>query len=200
MKWKIGLTGGIGSGKSTVAQILECMGYPVFYADIAARELMDSDPSVRSALLSCLGNEFLIDDRWNRPKLASEIFSNDARREAVNAIIHPAVRNQFDLFFHTKRTQLVFQEAAILFETGGYKQMHENILVTAPEQLRIERVMKRDQCSQEDVMLRMKRQMSDDDKRKHPHIEVINDNSTPLLEQIELCVDGLLQKLEAIVS
>ena len=195
MRLKIGLTGGIGSGKSTVARILVCMGYPVFYADIAARELMDSDPIVRSTLLDFLGPDFLSNGSWNRPKIAKEIFSNDAKRKTVNDIIHPAVRERFDLFFQAQCTQLVFQEAAILFETGGYRLMDENILVTAPEWVRIERVMNRDGCNKEDVLLRMNRQWTDKEKRNLAGIELRNDEVSPLLKQVEICVHELTKRI-----
>lgn len=188
---KVGITGGIGSGKTVVSQILEAMGFPVFNSDNRAKELSDNHPEIRKKLLSLFGSEVYTDTGLNRPFLASQIFNNEDLRGKVNAIIHPRVREAFDQFCERSKSPVVFNEAAILIETGSYKNFDKMILVTAPEDIRIARVMKRDHTSEEEVRQRLSKQWTDAEKRKFADFEIVNDGKEPVLKQIEQIIDHL---------
>lgn len=182
---KIGLTGGIGSGKSLIGKILETLGYPVYYSDLAAKILVDTDPEIRSQLIQLLGTEVYIDDELNRPFLAQQLFTDDQLRIQVNQIIHPKVRTAFVDWCSSQTSPYVFNEAAILFETGAYKTMDLNLLVTAPKELRIQRVMERDKMSAEQVEERMSKQWTDEKKRELANYAINNDEKQPLIAQVE---------------
>jgi len=182
---KIGLTGGIGSGKSLIGKILETLGYPVYYSDLAAKILVDTDPEIRSQLTQLLGTEVYIDDELNRPFLAQQLFKDDQLRIQVNQIIHPKVRPAFVDWCNEQTSPYVFNEAAILFETGAYKTMDLNLLVTAPKELRIQRVMERDKMSVEQVEERMSKQWPDERKQELANYIITNDEKKPLIAQVE---------------
>ncbi len=189
----IGITGGIGSGKSFVAQIIERMGYPVFNADKEARILMNSHPIISESLIDWFGTEIYSNGELNREKMAICIFHDEKMRSKVNQLVHPLVREAFVNWASSQNKPLVFNEAAILYETDAYKKFHEIILVTAPLSLRITRVMKRDGISEEQIRDRMEAQWSDDKKLSFGPYEIINDNRLPLLSQIEEVIEQLLK-------
>ncbi len=189
----IGITGGIGSGKSFVAQIIERMGYPVYYADKEARILMNSHPIISESLIDWFGTEIYSNGELNREKMATLIFHDEQMRSKVNQLVHPLVREAFVNWASSQNKPLVFNEAAILYETDAYKKFHEIILVTAPLSLRITRVMKRDGISEEQIRDRMEAQWSDDKKLSFGPYEIINDNRLPLLSQIEEVIEQLLK-------
>ncbi len=189
----IGITGGIGSGKSYVAQIIERMGYPVYYADKEARILMNSHPIISETLINWFGKEIYSNGELNRVKMATCIFHDEQMRLKVNQLVHPLVREAFVNWASNQNKPLVFNEAAILYETEAYKKFHEIILVTAPVALRITRVMKRDGISEEQIRDRMEAQWSDDKKLSFGPYEIINDNRLPLLSQIEEVIAQLLK-------
>lgn len=164
MKKKIGITGGIGSGKSTVCEVLRAMGYPVYDSDRRAKELMENDPAVRGQLIGAFGPAAFEGGALNRAFLAQHVFSSEDHRKQINAIVHPAVRSDFQSWAEAQQSGIVFQEAAILFETGGYKQLDKTILVTAPVEDRVRRVMQRDNASEEQVRARIESQLPDEEK------------------------------------
>lgn len=182
---KIGLTGGIGSGKSTVAHILLAMGYPVYFSDDRSKQLTQSHPEIRSGLTQLIGEHIYTGNQLDRSALAMAIFSDDALRVKVNQIIHPIVRLDFDRWVEEQTNSLIFNEAAILFETGASERFDAMVLVTAPEELRVHRVMKRDMCSLEEVMNRMNHQWSDERKMKLADVVLVNDDVQPLIKQVE---------------
>ena len=185
MTLKIGITGGIGSGKTIVCEIFKLLGVPVFQADFVAGKLINSDAVIRSELISRYGNDIYQTDRKvNREKLAGIIFNDDAELEKVNKIIHPFVRNEFMNWVKNQEAEYVIHEAAILFESGFYKMMDAAILVTAPEEMRIERVIKRNGLTRENVLSRIAKQWPDSEKRKFATFELINDNKSLLIPQI----------------
>lgn len=185
MTLKIGITGGIGSGKTIVCEIFKLLGVPVFQADFVAGKLINSDAVIRSELISRYGNDIYQTDRKvNREKLAGIIFNDDAELEKVNKIIHPFVRNEFMNWVKYQEAEYVIHEAAILFESGFYKMMDAAILVTAPEEMRIERVIKRNGLTRENVVSRIAKQWPDSEKRKFATFELINDNKSLLIPQI----------------
>lgn len=188
----IGITGGIGAGKSVVSKIIQSLGFPVFYSDTEAKIITNTHPKVKSGLKALLGEKAFVNDELNRPFLAEQIFNNPALRQSVNELIHPVVREAFVEFARKSESELVFNEAAILFETGSYKTFDATVIVTAPKELRIERVMKRDAVERQQVLNRMKNQWSDEEKIPLANYVIINDEKQPLLSQVEIVIDQLL--------
>lgn len=189
---RIGLTGGIGSGKSFIAQIIEHMGYPVYYSDARAKELTKSNPTIKMGLISLFGEEVYEGNKLNAKLIASKIFHNDELRTKVNELIHPIVRADFENWALNQNSALVFNEAAILFETGSYRNFDATVLVCAPTELKIERVMKRENCSREAVLERMNKQWPDEEKLKLADYSILNDDVTPVLIQLEAVINELL--------
>lgn len=189
---RIGLTGGIGSGKTYIAGILEKMGYPVYYSDAQSKVLTDTHPLIREKLIARFGREIYTAQGLNRKVLAELIFASEEHRLFVNELIHPLVRNNFEHWCSEQRSPIVFNEAAILFETGAYRQFDGTLLVVAPLELRIERVMQRDRCSQKEVEERMKSQWSDDQKIPLATAVITSNGKFPLVSQIERSVQTLL--------
>ena len=190
---KIGLTGGIGSGKTYVASILKAMGFPVFSSDESAKILMQYDPEIKNELVKLFGPTVYINGELNRAVLAGALFSDDALRAQINALIHPAVRRDFDQWAKKQKQLLVFNEAAILCETGAYAEFDACILVSAPDEIKIKRIMERNSCSRADAEARMAAQWNDVEKRKCCDYEVINSGDRPLLIQVEQIMDSLLK-------
>jgi dephospho-CoA kinase len=188
---KIGLTGGIGSGKSTVARVIEAIGYPVFYSDLAAKKILENNNKVKIELIKHFGEGVCRENVIDRKILGQLVFSNQKNLGIINGIVHPEVRNQFIQWTESQKMKLVFNEAAILFETGNYLQFDKNILVIAPESTRIERVMKRDNLSKDEVLKRILQQWKDDEKIPLADYIISNDNRQPLLIQIEKIIEDL---------
>jgi len=188
---RIGLTGGIGSGKSTVARILIAMGYPVYFSDDRSKFLTDTHPAIRQGLIELIGNHIYKGNQLDRSALALAIFSNNELRVKVNQLIHPIVRLDFDGWVDEQNHEIVFNEAAILFETGAAERFDAMVLVTAPEELRISRVMQRDQCTREDVVNRINHQWTDEQKAKLADAVIVNDDVQPLIKQVELMLTQL---------
>ena len=182
---RIGITGGIGAGKSLVAEIIKAMGYPVYNSDERAKELTESNPKIKDGLIHLFGEEIYQNDTLNKFALAQAIFSDESLREKVNALIHPIVREDFNHWALAQNNSLVFNESAILFETGSFKNFDAIILVYAPKELRIKRIMKRDNCPENEVLKRMNSQFSDEEKYQLTEFRVLNDEQTPLLVQVE---------------
>ncbi|MBN2237842.1 MAG: dephospho-CoA kinase [Bacteroidales bacterium] len=183
---KIGLTGNIGSGKSLVCQLFEKLGTPVFYADIEAKKILDSD-ALRGVLISTFGEEIedITTNRIDRKKLAAIVFNNKSELNKLNALIHPELRNEFKRWSSThNQFSYVIQEAAILFENGFTDLFDKIIVVSAPQATRLERVMQRDKSNQEDVLARMNNQWSDERKEKAADYIINNSGSELLLPQI----------------
>lgn len=189
---KIGITGGIGSGKSFIATIIERMGYPVYYSDVRSKELTNSHPIIRQGLIDLVGENVYFGGELDKKVLATEIFSNDALRLKVNQLIHPIVRQDFEDWANAQKSNLIFNEAAILFETSAYRNFDATILVYAPEELRLQRVLKRDIITKEEVLARMNNQLKDKEKRKMTPFQILNDGESPLLIQIENILEQIL--------
>lgn len=187
----IGVTGGIGSGKSYVCGIIEAMGYPVFYSDFEAKKLLTSDTELISEVKSLFGEEAYLHNDLNKSYLASQIFSQPILREKLNALVHPKVRKAFKNFCQSSKAALCFNEAAILFETDAYKNFDHTILITAPMQLKIDRLKKRDSSSIEEIQARMKAQWSDEKKAELADFIIVNDEQQPLLKQVETIISQL---------
>jgi dephospho-CoA kinase len=192
----IGITGGIGSGKSTVCRVFRTLGIPVFQADLVARRLQNEDPEIRKNLLELFGSEiYSDDDTLNRKKLAGIIFNDHLALETVNNLVHPAVRREFA----SRKAQMVqfpyvLYEAAILFETGGAVGFDYTILVVADEDERLERVKKRDHIPAEAILQRMKNQMSDAEKVILADFIIENNDNQLIIPQI-LKLDQILKSI-----
>ena len=181
----IGITGGIGSGKSTVCQIFKLLGVPVFEADTVAKELVNSNSEIKTGLVNLYGEDIYTQNGLiDRKKLADIIFNDDIQLAKVNTLVHPVVREEFKKWVKLQETTYIIHEAAILFESGFYKMMDFTILVSAPEPQRIERVVKRDGTSENLVKERMAKQWTDEQKRKLASFEIKNDNRNLIIPQI----------------
>lgn len=185
MGLKIGITGGIGSGKSYVAKIFRVLGVPFYDADKEAKELMNTNQDIKTALIYEFGPEvYDADGRLNRGYLAAEVFKDQEKLDKLNAVVHPIVIQHGADWAKLQTFPYSLKEAALLFESGSYKKLDYTILVTAPVDVRIERVMQRDGVSREDVLDRMNKQWPDDEKQKLADFIVVNDGIMPLLPQV----------------
>jgi len=162
----IGLTGGIGSGKTTVSGLFEDLGVPVYNSDEEAKRLMQSSEKLKRAIIELLGKKSYKKDTLNRSYIAQLVFNDKELLAALNALVHPAVKKDFKKWLRKKNVPYVIQEAAILFENGSYKEYDKLILVKAPKRIRLKRLKARDGSSEEDILARMKNQWSDTKKAK----------------------------------
>ncbi|MDR0939460.1 MAG: dephospho-CoA kinase [Mediterranea sp.] len=188
MATKIGITGGIGSGKSVVARLLETMGVPVYISDVEAKRLTQSDQRIRQELTALVGDEvYLPDGQLNRLLLAKYLFGDQARAGAVNAIIHPQVKEDFRRWAGQRpdgSRDLVAMESAILIESGFRDEVDLLVTVYAPLDLRIRRATSRDGASREQVLARVEAQMDDDEKRALADFVIQNDGKAALIPQV----------------
>ncbi|WP_282090324.1 dephospho-CoA kinase [Aquimarina algiphila] len=157
----VGLTGGIGSGKSTVAKMFEKLGIPIYISDDEAKKLMNEDDDVKKKIIALLGENSYVDEMLNRGYIANIVFNDPLKLEKLNAIVHPAVAKHFDSWKSLQDSVYVIKEAAILFENGGHTQCDYTILVSVPSEIRIQRVLKRDNITKEQVLSRMNNQWED---------------------------------------
>ena len=182
----IGITGGIGSGKSTVSKILQTMGYPVFNSDDQARKILFQSKDLHDKLKENFGEEIVVNGIPDKVSLAKIVFSSKEKLKMLNELIHPLVRISFDEWILKQKSKIVIKEAAILIESGAYKECDKIIVVKSPEELRIKRVMKRDSVTEEEVKMRMKNQLSSNELMKFADFVIENDESHALLPQINL--------------
>lgn len=157
----VGLTGGIGSGKSTVAKMFKKLGVPVYNSDKRAKKLMKSSKKLRTSIKSLLGNDAYDGKKLNKTYISSKIFKDKSLLDQLNGIVHPSVRKDFISWAKKQKAPYVIQEAAIIFENGLKEFYDKIVLVTAPEKIRLERVMERDDVSKSEVLARMKNQWQD---------------------------------------
>lgn len=182
---KVGITGGIGSGKSTVCKVFMVLGIPVFEADQAARQLMNSDAKVRIQLFNLFGSSvYLPDQTIDRQFLSAIVFNNPSLLAGLNSIVHPAVRKAFDVWCQNQQSPYLILEAAILFESGFYKMMDKTIVVATDESERIQRVIKRDGTSEEQVIQRIRNQWTDGQRIKLADFVINNNDNELILPQI----------------
>lgn len=180
----IGVTGGIGSGKTTVTNIFALLGIPIYIADVESKRITDSSAVIKEKLIQLFGDELYNGDKLNKPVLASHIFSDEAKRIAVNNIIHPEVKKDFNEWVErNKQSNILILESAILFESGFDQLADKNITIYTPLEERIERAMKRDNSSREEVTNRINSQMPDEEKIKLSDFTIVNDNKHSLIEQ-----------------
>lgn len=188
---RIGITGGIGSGKSVVATLLRVFGVPVYVADEESQKLTDTSPVIREKLIALFGGDIYVGKELNRTLLAGYVFTDARLRKEVNGIIHPEVHRHFLAWTRERRGAVCAIESAILFESGFDKVVDKTMMVYAPREIRIERAMGRDKATREDVVRRIKSQMSDEEKRDLSDYVILNDGRHALLPQVGKILSSL---------
>jgi dephospho-CoA kinase len=181
----IGVTGGIGSGKSMVCRLFSVLGVPVYHADERAKALMEEDPALIAGITARFGEVYDAQGRLRRKALADQVFHNPEALAELNALVHPAVfRDASSWSAGMHQHPYVLREAALLYESGSWKHVDEVLMVWAPEALRLERVMQRDGLTEAEVRARMDRQMPVDEKRQRADRVIVNDGSQSLVQQV----------------
>ncbi|MGX1641491.1 dephospho-CoA kinase [Sphingobacterium sp.] len=185
MGLKIGITGGIGVGKSVVTKIFKVLGIPTYDADREAKDIMVKNDAVRQSLMQTFGKEVYFEDgSLNREWLGKRVFGDAEELKKLNAIVHPAVIKDGEDWAAAQTSIYSVKEAALLFESGSYKALDFTILVVSPLELRIERVMQRDKVDREEVLRRINKQMPEEEKEKLSDCIVYNDDEHSLIEQV----------------
>jgi len=184
---KVGITGGIGSGKTTISQIFSKLGVPVFNSDLAAREA-ENNPTVQYMYKKILGEDIFVDGLLDRPKMRSIVFTDKTKLKAINDFMIPYVKDEFYMFCCTHReAPMVILESAILFETGAYKNFDTIISVLAYEDVRIDRVLKRDNISVEEIRNKLNNQMSENEQESLSEFVIYNDSKILEDGMVHLC-------------
>jgi dephospho-CoA kinase len=181
---KVGITGGIGSGKSTIAKIFEVLGIPVYYADDAAKRLMNEDDALKEKIEKAFGKETYNNGLLNRAYLSSVVFNSPEKLELINSIVHPATIADADKWMQKQSTPYVLKEAALIFESGSNKKLDKVIGVFTPAEQRIQRVIQRDNISEGAVKARMSKQMNEDEKMRLCDYVINNDEQEMVIPQV----------------
>jgi len=181
---KVGLTGGIGSGKSTVAKIFEVLGVPVYYADDAAKHIMNTDAELREKIISTFGAGSYVNNELNRPYIASIVFENTEKLALLNSLTHPATIRDAERWMQQQTSPYVIKEAALIFESGSAENLDYVIGVFSPLPLRIKRIMERDNVTRDEVMKRMSRQIDEDIKMRLCDKVIVNDEQQLVITQV----------------
>lgn len=191
---KIGITGGIGSGKSVVASLLELSGIPVYIADTESKRLTASSPVIREKLIALFGESLYTAEGLDKKQLASLIFGNPERLKQVNAIIHPEVNRHFLAWADKQTTPICGIESAILFESGFNRVVDVTLMVYAPLEVRIQRALERDAVAREEIVRRINSQLPDEEKKEKSDYVIFNDGKQALLPQIAAILMDLQSK------
>jgi len=182
---KIGITGGIGTGKTTVCKIFETLGIPVFHADEESKKILMQDSGVHDQLKKIFGDEILTNSIPDRKKIADIVFNDKEKLEQLNSILHPAtIRKSEEWFGQLYNVPYAIKEAALIFEIGAEKFLNKVIAVSAPETLSVERIMKRDHATEKEVRSRINNQMDQKLKEEKADFIIVNDDSRPLIPQV----------------
>lgn len=189
----VGLTGGMGSGKTTVAEVFQSLGVPVFYSDEEAKACYADDPKLRSAVAETFGSDvFSASGELQKEVLASRVFGDEEKLRQLNDLVHPAVGRRFERWRKAQDSSYVIKEAAILFESGANKQTQVNILVSAPVELRIARVKQRNGWTSDEITKRMSKQWTEEKIRSLCQYEIVNDGRL-ILPQIVMVNEDILR-------
>ena len=184
MVLRIGLTGGIGSGKTTVAKIFEVLGIPVYYADAAAKRLMNEDEELKKIIIDHFGKDSYSNGKLNRSYIASIVFNNKEKLELLNSLTHPATIRDANNWMQKQKSPYVIKEAALIFESGSAEHLDYVIGVFTPAPLRIQRTMDRDKLTREEVLQRMSKQIDEEIKMRLCDFVLINDEQQLLIPQV----------------
>jgi dephospho-CoA kinase len=194
---RVGITGGIGSGKSTVCRIFESIGIPIYDADRAAKRLIETDPDLVLGITDVLGQSAYADGQYQRAWVAKQVFSDPELLKGLNALVHPAVerdsRAWHDDYAQKRQVPYTIKEAALMIESGAYQHLDALIVVTAPEPLRIQRVMERDGMTETDVKARIARQLTDNQRLPYANFHIKNDGIEALVPQVWATHHNLLK-------
>lgn len=191
---RVGLTGGIGSGKSTVAKIFETLGIPVYYADEAAKRVMNEDEALKNAIINQFGDESYLNNTLNRQFLSSTVFSDPEKLALLNALVHPATIADAEKWMKNQTSPYALKEAALIFESNANKHLDYVIGVWAPYDLRLKRSMDRDNASKELIDARMKNQLDETKKMERCDFVINNDETELLIPQVLKLHDTLLMR------
>lgn len=197
MTLRIGLTGGIGSGKSTVARVFEVLGIPVYYADEAAKHLMNNDSQLREELIRHFGPATFEQGTLNRRHLSQLVFNNPEKLELLNSLVHPATIRDGERWMKEQTTPYAIKEAALIFESGSQSHLDYVIGVQAPDALRIHRTIQRDHITREEVIARMSRQIKQVIKMRLCDFVIVNDEQQAVIPQVLQLHEELLKLSKA---
>ncbi len=192
---QVGITGGIGSGKTTVCKIFEILNIPIYYADMEAKKLMVTNELLIQEIKDFLGPQaYLEEGQLNRKYIAQQVFNDEQKLKRLNSIVHPAMYKD-GLRWHKEQKGVPYtlKEAAILFESKGHRSMDKTILVVAPLDIRLERVMARDKATKEEVLARVNKQMPDEEKIPLADFIILNDGKAPIVPQILKIHDRIVE-------
>lgn len=192
---RIGITGGIGSGKTYVCQLLKQRGIPVYHCDDEAKRLMTESSVIRKKLCKLIGNEAYNGQELNKPLIAQYLFACEDHANNINAIVHPVVRQDFLQWTKEQNSHIVAQECALLFESGFQDTVDFTIEVYAPQSLRIQRATQRDHVAPEHILARMAQQMDEEEKRRRADFCILNDGTTDLDAQLDLFLAQLNKEI-----
>ncbi len=181
---KVGLTGGIGSGKSTVAKIFEVLGVPVYYADDRAKFLMNNDSTLQQQLIKHFGEEIYKNGKLNKPYITNNVFNNPAKLDLLNSIVHPITIADAAAWMQQQQTAYCIKEAALIFESGAQQNLDTIIGVTAAKEVKIQRVMQRDNIDRGTILARMDMQIDDSIKMLLCNYVINNDEQQLLITQV----------------
>ncbi|HOZ52124.1 MAG TPA: dephospho-CoA kinase, partial [Chitinophagaceae bacterium] len=181
---QIGITGGIGSGKSTICKMFKLLGIPIFDADSEAKKLYDQNNELKEFIQITFGKKIYPNGQFDRKALADIVFQSKEKLDLLNKKIHPMVQQQFELWMVEQQTNYVIKEAALLIESGSYKNLDSIILVSCPIEKRIERVVERDHASKEEILNRINKQMPEDQKRLFCKYEIVNNDHELVIPQV----------------
>lgn len=194
---RVVLTGGIGSGKTTVANVFKTLGVPIYIADDQAKQLMLRSKVIRRKLITLFGEDAYTKEGLNKPYLSKAIFNDKELLKKINAIVHPKVAKHFEKWVAKQNTEYVIKEAAIVFENGSYKNYDYIITIIAPREIRLQRVLKRDNSTKSKVEAIMKNQWEDDKKIKLSHFVIENINLDSMQKQVFDIHKKLLKPINA---
>ena len=182
---KLGITGGIGSGKTIVCEVFKCLGIPVFNSDLIARRIVDQNACVINEIKSQFGDDVYTNVGLDRKKLSQIVFQNKSALERLNSIVHPAVFDEFQAWLaENKNAPFIIKEAAIMFESGAYKEMDKIATVFAPEKIRLNRVVKRDHIPVDQINKRIENQITEQEKINRSDFVIVNDDEQMVLPQV----------------